>query len=176
MQAVAYIVGIATAAGAILYLWKKVLYPAAQGVTLLGKMLPVLKDFTAAFEDNPSVFLVLNNIAAQFRTDSGSSLRDVVNRLEDSAKAQAELAEKVREDREVERRLAVRDREQLQELILKLDRVSVVAKTASETGLRSEAAAKVVASELASAHARADATEGEAGAAADAAMKHSDKT
>ena len=142
------LVAIATALAAAIYIGKK-LFKAAQALALLGELLPVLKDFTAAFKDNPSVFQVLNQIAAQFRTDSGSSLRDVVDRLEAAAKKSAVLGGELSVDREVERRLSIQDREQLARLLNELARLGVKVEAGAATGLRNEEAARVVASDLA---------------------------
>lgn len=62
-------------------LWKVVL-PGAKLIAEAALMLPVARDLLKQFGDAPGALSVLREIAAQFRTDSGSSLRDVVNRLE----------------------------------------------------------------------------------------------
>jgi hypothetical protein len=51
-------------------------------ISTAEQMLPLLKSLTGEFKDTPGVFAILKDIAGQFRTDSGSSLRDVINRLE----------------------------------------------------------------------------------------------
>lgn len=79
------IIAAAAVVTAIGILWTKVLKPGAQMVVLLTELAPILKDLHATFQGKPPVFDVLNEIAVQFRTDSGSSLRDVVNRLEAAA-------------------------------------------------------------------------------------------
>jgi hypothetical protein len=58
-------------------------------------MLPLMQEMTIKFRDVPAIFDIVVEIVGQFRTDSGSSLRDVVNRLEDSAKVSAEAIEKL---------------------------------------------------------------------------------
>lgn len=165
---IAYIVGgIITASLLVIalgVLWKKVIYPAAQGISLLGQMLPVLRDFTEAFKDNPNVFLVLNTIAAQFRTDSGSSLRDIVNGLAVSAAEQKAATETLRVVAKAAEQLSAEDRLQRERLILRIDRLNAKVEAGAATGLRIEEAA-------ADAHARADAVDSSAGpgTAADAA-------
>lgn len=123
----------------------------------------MMRELTAAFRGTPHAFDVLDEIVAQFRTDSGSSLRDVVNRLEQGTLTLQQGAETVKQ-------LAEQDREHLQRLIILLDRLTVRVDDSSARGARMELAAGVVAKDLADAHKRADASEGEPGTAADAAV------
>lgn len=158
-----YILGIAGLLIAIGVIWTKAIRPAAKLVTSAEEMLPMMRELTAAFRGTPHAFDVLDEIVAQFRTDSGSSLRDVVNRLEQGTLSLKQGAETVKE-------LAEQDREHLQRLIILLDRLTVRVDDSSARGARMELAAGVVAKDLADAHKRADASEGEPGAAADAAV------
>lgn len=74
-------------------LWRSVIRPGAEFIAMTSEMLPVMRDLLRAFDEAPpQTFKVLADIAAQFRTDSGSSLRDVVNRLEDAAGIAAQAA------------------------------------------------------------------------------------
>lgn len=158
-----YILGIAGLLIAIGVIWTKAIRPAAKLVTSAEEMLPMMRELTAAFRGTPHAFDVLDEIVAQFRTDSGSSLRDVVNRLEQGTLSLRQGAETVKQ-------LAEQDREHLQRLIILLDRLTIRVDASSATGLRIEQAAGVVADDLAEAHRRADANQGEPGAAADAAV------
>ena len=158
------IIGIGAVIGALGIIWKKVIQPTANFITLVGEMKPLLEELTEVFKNNPNGFKVLDDIQAQFRTNDGSSLRDQIDGLTEAAKLNASAAEKaagiadsLKVGVEAQRLLSVRDREVMQELTLKLDRVIQ--------------AAKVVANNLADSTARADATSGDAGAAADAAVQ-----
>jgi hypothetical protein len=181
MAWVGYIaVGIVLAASvvtAIGVIWKKLIQPTANFITLVGEMKPLLEDLTEVFKDNPQGFRILDAIQAEFRTNDGSSLRDQIDGLTKAAELSARAAEKaatvaesLKVGVEAQRLLSVRDREVMQELTLKLDRVNVRVGEGAATGLRNEAAAQVVAKDLADSHNRADAVSGEAGAAADAAV------
>jgi len=187
-----WVLGAAALVTAFGILWTKVLNPVRKAGNRAEEMLPLLVDLTETFKDTPAAFLILDQIIAQFRTDSGSSLRDVVNRLEqqnlEAAAASLTVATQARElavGVEAARQLAVRDREELARLFLQLDRVTVKVDSAlltiaaiqsAATGVafdltKAQAAVDGVAADLADAHARADATGGmPPGAAADAAL------
>lgn len=158
-----YILGIAGLLIAIGVIWTKAIRPAARLVTLAEEMLPMAKELAAAFKGTPHAFEVLDEIVVQFRTDSGSSLRDVVNRLEQGTLQLRQGAETVKE-------LAEQDREHLQRLIILLDRLTIRVDDSAARGTRMELAADAVAKDLAESHKRADKSQGEPGAAADAAV------
>lgn len=153
-------------------LWSKLGRPTWKIAKAADELVPLLRDFTEAFRGTPQVFLVLDEIARQFRTDSGSSLRDVVNRLEALINEQALAGEAARQ-------LSADDRRTLARLVLLLDLVDAKADTLTSDRAdvaanleRAQAAVEGVANDLAAAHARADATSaGDAGAAADAASR-----
>ena len=86
---VTFVVGFAALLAALGLLWRYVLR-AAELLTATRKMLPLLEDLAAQLSA-PSTFSVLAEIVKEFRTDSGSSLRDVVNRLEVAAIENHEL-------------------------------------------------------------------------------------
>jgi hypothetical protein len=131
-----------------------------------------MRELTDVFKDTPKAFSVLHDIQKQFRTDSGSSLRDVVNDLQKSADEQKVSAGVLKIGVETSRVLAEQDRVQLQRLIGLLQGLSISVEQGTAVGLRSEAAAKGVAEDLANAHNRADLVDSdEHGAAADAAAK-----
>ncbi len=97
-----------------------------------------------------TVMRVLDYIVAQFKTDSGTSLRDAVNRLEASSERLEQAADVIAANLVVSKGLVEGVADEL-----------VVAKIAIAG----------VASDLEHAHKRADATNGPHGAAADAAVQ-----
>lgn len=176
-----YILGTAALLIALGVLWTKAIKPLGlfiyKFVKAQQEMLPLLQALTKEFKDSPNVFSVLDEMAAQFRTDSGSSLRDAVNRIEElsqDAKVVAQEAKVAAEELKIgvaaTKQLTEMDRAERREQMLKLDRVSQIVQAAAATGLRVETAQTGVASDLAEAHRRADANQGEPGAAADAAV------
>lgn len=181
------IVGGTTAVIALLAgVWSKVLRPGAALITSTEEMLPLLRDLTSVFRDKPGVFSVLDQIAAQFRTDSGSSLRDVVNRLEAAAVENRRAGEALKVGVEASRLLSERDRQQLDRIMIAADRLATRVDTLIASGARIEtaraqvavdliareekvdAASSGVASDLAASRHQADVAEGEPGVAADA--------
>lgn len=172
-----YLLAFAAIVTAVSVIWTKAIKPVARLIASTDKMLPLLQSLTEVFKDTPHAFEILDEIVRQFRTDSGSSLRDVVNRLEDAAKLQqsatekaANIADSLKVGVEAARLLAGLDRDKLQDMILLLDRLKTKVDTGIATGIRNENRAIGVAEDLAAAQKRADEVEsGEAGAAADAA-------
>lgn len=164
------ILGASALVVAIHTLWTRLLKPTAKLITTTEEMLPLLRELTDTFHGTPHAFDVLDQIVAQFRTDSGSSLRDVVNRLEEGANV-------LKLGLETAKQLAEQDRAQLQKLIVLLDRVTIKVDAASAATTRIESAALSVADDLAAAHKRADDTHHSepAGTAADAAAQQTTK-
>jgi len=141
-----YIVIAAAVVTASSVLWIKLIRPLANLITMVGKLLPLLTVLTDTFKDNPDAFKVLEEIAAEFRTNDGSSLKDQVNRIEQigvQATAVAEAArvaaDELKVGVEARRLMAEQDRKQMQDLMLKLDRVNETVKNGAATGLRVEA-------------------------------------
>lgn len=140
---------------------------------------PMLVRLGEQFDNSPDAFKVLKEIQQQFRTDSGSSLRDVVNRLEEASNQSAHAAEYLKVGVEASRLLAKEDREQILKVIvlldrvtLRLDRLTLKVDHSAATSERIESAAISVADDLREAHGRADAVgPGDHGAAADAASR-----
>lgn len=120
-----WIIGVPVISAALYYIWSKLLRPGARLVTTMERMVPLLNDLTKTFEGKEGVFAVLNEIVEQVRTDSGSSLLDVVNRLETAAMENARVAQEVKVGMEANRLLSKDDRESLRELSKQLDRLSV---------------------------------------------------
>ncbi len=180
---------------AIGYFIKRIIIPGSKAITEFTEGLPVMRDFIDLFKNNaagriavekfvevfasnPNGLNVLSEISRQFRTDSGATLRDVVNRLEVAAIESAAADEAIRlaaiglQDevnkqtilREEDRRLAIEDRTKLILLLAALERVNV--KTTEGVTIASS-----VAQDLEAAHKRAEAEPTTApGEAADAAM------
>lgn len=98
------ILAIAAVIGAVGVIWKKVIHPFVIGVAL--------------FEQNVPTLLA---IATQFRSDGGSSLRDVVTRLEAAAADNRSSTEELRRAFEAARQLAEADRSRVDRLIGLLD-------------------------------------------------------
>lgn len=172
-----WLVLITVVVGVVIAFYQKVVRPAAKLITTSEEAVPLLKELTLVFRGKPDTFKVLDEIAAQFRTDSGTTLRDVVNRLEDAANHNKQSGELLKVGVEASRLLAEQDREQLQRLIVLLDRLTVRVDAGVATSSRIEKAATSVADDLAEAHRRADdvAHGGDAGAAADAASRQTPK-
>lgn len=177
-----YILGTAALLIALGVLWTKAIRPLGlfiyKFVKAQQEMLPLLQQLTEVFKDSPNAFKVLDEIVAQFRTDSGSSLRDAVNRIEElsqDAKIVAQEAKVAAEELKIgvaaTKQLTEMDRAERRDQMLKLDRVSEMVRAGAATSIRVEEAQSGVASDLAEAHRRADASQGEAGAAADAAVQ-----
>jgi len=175
MQLYEKVIAAGAVAAALGALWKFVFRPVGgflyNFVQAVHEMLPLLRQLTAVFRDNPNAFSVLNEVAAQFKTDSGSSLRDAVDSLTRSAEQNKTDALVLKINAEATKQLSEQDRENLQRLLLLLDRLTIRVDASSATALRVEQAQQIVAVDLAAAQHRADSTSGEAGAAADAAAQ-----
>lgn len=89
--------GIAAAA----IIWTKALRPLFRLIAQMEEMVPLLVSLTEQLKDSPQAFEVLQAIIAQFRSDSGSSLRDVVDRLEKAAVENKEAAKAIRVKAEI---------------------------------------------------------------------------
>lgn len=166
------IIGISVVIGAIGVIWSKVLKPGARLIAQLEKTYPLLVRLTNVFEDGDH-FSVLDEIAAQFKTNAGSSLKDALNRLEAMVAEAHQAAEAARLSNEVAKELAALDRAQLRRvelLVARLtDHVTDIARADAEAKIKVEA----VAADLAAAHARADDIHPDSnpGEAADAASR-----
>lgn len=169
------VVLIAAAFGALSYILFKVVVPTAQLITDAKNMLPYLK-----------LLPILEDIAAQFGTDSGATMKDQLNRVEEHAEQvaaeNARLAKEIgaanrasiteiqaaigtlRELSGEDRKLARDDRQALLDILRSGERVeaSGILADASRarteaSGERMEAADAVVAEDLAETQRRADA-------------------
>jgi len=138
----AALVASGTILGSIGAIWIKVIRPLIRFIRLMTELAPI-------FQKLPDVFDVLAEIAAQFRTDSGSSLRDAVDGLTRVAAEQKAAAELLKVGVEASKILSAEDRLALNRLPVLLDRLEQKIDAGAATGLRNEAAAKVVADDLA---------------------------
>lgn len=171
-----YILGAAGLILAIGVIWKQFLKPTLDFYVTAKEMVPLLKHLTKVFGDDPNALTVLEDIARQFKTDSGSSLKDQVNRLEVAAEKQEANAEHLKIGVETQKSLAQDDREQLRKLLIEF---GVNAQKMSDLGSMLEHIQKNaagVAHDLAESHRRADQVSDQPhGAAADAAAQQTAK-
>lgn len=152
-----YVIGIAAFLVALGVIWKFIL-PAARLVTMLDKAIPLMTELAEQFKDVPHIFKILKEIVAQVRSDSGSTIKDTVNRIDTLAQTAAGAAEQLKVGVEARKLLDEQDRARIDRLIVGLDRI--------------ERHAFDVAKDLADSHKRADAvSDMEPGAAADAAAQ-----
>lgn len=156
------------AAGAI---YAKGLKPLSKFIAETERSVPVLKAVTDKLSD-PDIIDVIVAMAKQFQTDSGSSLRDVVNRLEAASIEATRVSDILRVTMEGTRQLQDADRTQIARLLVLLDRIQLQADM--NTGrimVASDAAAALaagVATDLADSHTRASQAGSEPGESADA--------
>lgn len=125
-----WILGAGAVIGALAVIWTKFLQPLGKLITYMHQMLPLLSTLTAQFKDDPDYLGVLSEIAAQFKADSGSTLRDVVNRLEASATESKDAAKELRikagvleENVAIVKELASKDRAEASHKLVLLDDV-----------------------------------------------------
>lgn len=181
-------ISIAAVITAIGVIWSKVLKPGARLIAQLEKTYPLLVELTVVFGgDSKSFLTVLLEIAKEFKADSGSTLRDIVNGL---AEMLAHLQEQVIEAKtaadalkqgvNTAKELAEMDREQMRRIELIVARLTDRVGEAAAGDKRvafdlAEAKVKLegVAADLAASHGEADriAHGGQPGEAADAASR-----
>jgi methyl-accepting chemotaxis protein len=127
------VISVTAVIGAVAYLWKTVLKPGARLISTMDKLLPVAIELTEQFHDAPEAFVTLREIAQQFKADSGTSLRDVINRLERSADDNRAAVKTLEANIETARQLAEQDRAHLAAVIAKLDKANAGIEAAAET-------------------------------------------
>lgn len=137
-------------------LWRKVLRPIVRFLATADQLLPLLVDLQAQLGGTPGAFTILKEIVGQLRTDSGSSLRDIVNRLDEAARLNATAAEVLKVNVEVVKELAREDRELARNDRQLLADLIAMVRAGGATGLRIEEAAGHVAEDLAERYQRAD--------------------
>lgn len=77
-------------------IWTKFLKPIFKLIAYMHELLPLISELLKRYRENPNYIDVLTEIADQFKTDSGSTLRDVVNRLEVAANKAESSAKELR--------------------------------------------------------------------------------
>ncbi len=164
-------------------LWTKALKPAALTISEAAETVPLLRRLVDLFGSDPSLFDVIHAFAAQFRNNNGSSMRDVVDRLEKHAVNAEARASKLEHDLELAtstakatadvlrvnveaaKQLAAHDRIRISELLVLLGRVSA-------TGDANKISVQAISDDLQAGHERAEShEEHEPGSAADAFSK-----
>ncbi len=125
--------------------------------TAEDELLGLVRELAAVFREWPDAFGVLDEIVAQFRTNTGHSMRDLLDRLDKAATVAAAAATVSATASEAS--------------AMAVSHLSTLVTLGAATGLRIEEAAAGVAADLDAAHARADVTAGLAGEAADAASR-----
>jgi len=149
-----------TAAGisALGVIYYKGVRPLANFIAAVEEAVPVLKTISEKLND-PNLVDVIVAMAKQFQTNSGSSLRDVVNRLEVASVEASHLSEILRVTMEGSRQLQESERAQVARLLVLLEHVQLQANTNTERIMdASDLAAGLaadVATELKDSHERA---------------------
>ena len=116
-----WIVAAAAVLTALSVIWRLFLKPLGEILALLEEAVPLLKAQVVAFRGIKDPYPVLEAIIAQTRSDSGSTLRDAINRTEEIAD-QLKAAEQRNQERdEKARRLAAKDRRILADMAKQLD-------------------------------------------------------
>lgn len=122
---------------ALVTIWTKAIKPLSRLIATSESMVPLLIDLTSQLKDSPNSFSVLKQIIAEFRTDSGSSLRDAVDRIDKSAKDNRVAAEVLKINVEAVSLLAAQDRANAAHLQVLMDdlkiQVTEILKTLSRT-------------------------------------------
>jgi hypothetical protein len=172
------IAGVGIVVTAIAVIGTKVVLPMFRFARRVDEIVPLMTELTGTFKNSPESFEVLKQIVAQFRTDSGSSLRDVVNRLDAASVENVRSNELLRIAATTAKEMADRDRSQIDRLVLLLDRLTITQASADErtAGVAAnlviaQTAVDDVAKDLAESHRRADEVAGQPGEAADAAAQ-----
>jgi methyl-accepting chemotaxis protein len=130
---VQWLIGAAAVVTAAGVLWTKAVRPMARLIAAADEMLPLLRDLTRYLKDSPDAFKILGEIVAEFRTDSGSSLRDVVNRLDRASMENRIAAEVLAEKVEAVKILAREDRAGAARIMAILEAMAAKNDLATET-------------------------------------------
>lgn len=164
LQIMLWIAGGLTALGVIYY---KGLRPLSKFIAETERSVPVLRSVTDKLND-PTIVDVIVAMAKQFQTDSGSSLRDVVNRLEAASIEAKAVTDILRVTMEGSRQLQETDRVQIARLVVLLDRLQLQAEANTTKIDVAAGLAAGVAKDLADSHDRAKGAGNEPGESADA--------
>lgn len=123
-----WLVWIGGGVAALALIWSKFLRPLFRFIAKIEALAPLLSDLTEQLKGSPQGFQILKDIIAQFRTDGGSSLRDIVNRLEAAAIENRVSGEALKVEAEIlkvnvaaVKALAVEDRATMAKLMVAVD-------------------------------------------------------
>lgn len=119
-----WVLGAAALVTAIKVLWT-VIGKLSTIIVLQRELQPVLIDLLKQFEDSPGAFKVLKEMSQEFRSDSGSTLKDQMNRLEHALELMRLVAKAQAVSMLSQAELAADDRAKLGDLLLRLDRLNV---------------------------------------------------
>lgn len=132
-------------------------------------LLPLLTEAVETCKEQARLMALVKEIAAQFHSASGLSMKDAMDRLDAAAKEQLAAAEFLKAGVREDRHKAELDREQLQRLLVELHRLTIKVESNMAAVARIEVAADGVANDLMASQKRADeVVSGDPGAAADA--------
>jgi vacuolar-type H+-ATPase subunit I/STV1 len=124
-QSIDLLLLVAGVLGALAFMLWKVILPAAKMITVVNEeVIPNVKYMKLLAQLAP-VLAVLNEIATQFREDSGSTLKDTTNRLEQHAEESKKAAE---ENRQAAVEFARVNRESITALQIEMGTVRELAK------------------------------------------------
>lgn len=137
--------------------WAKVIRPMSQFITMSVKAMPLIVEFTETFEKTPYLLKVLQSIAGEFKPDSGTSLRDVINRIEDMTMAAKSAADELKVGVETQKQMNEGRDRKMERLLVLLDRLTIRVETNTQTGQRVEQAQRMVKQDLESAKQQAEA-------------------
>jgi hypothetical protein len=115
---------VSAALTAVYVIGAKLVRPLWRWARRIEDAVPLMTELTAQLKDTSGPGSVLKELIAQFRSDSGSTAKDQLNRLEAATNLAAANAEVVRVAAATTKLLDERDREQLSRLIREQDRIS----------------------------------------------------
>lgn len=115
---VSWLLGASAVVVAFGVLVQKVFKPAVKLASKAEQLAPLMDELLVKFRDVPEVFTILKEVVEQVRTDSGSSLKDMVIELTKSAEENRAAAEVLKVGVLAAKELSERDRQEMQRLIL----------------------------------------------------------
>lgn len=116
-----WIIAAAGVVTSLTVIWTKVLKPLNSFISLFEEAVPLLRAQVTAFKGVKDPYPILEELIAQTRSDSGATLRDAINRTEEIAHQLAEAEVESRRRDERIKRLAAKDRRQLEQMAAQID-------------------------------------------------------
>lgn len=128
-------------------IWRQFLKPLSSAIHTGNELIPIAKELAEQLKDTPDAFAVLKDIIEEFRSDGGSSLKDIVIELKSTGERNTAAIQKLIEQgesaaqiiktgQEASRILAAEDRVQIANLLSALgkleDKVVDVATTVED--------------------------------------------